>query len=74
MSPPVPFRTLAELQDKGEAIEDIFDGPALDNGFIEDADLQAASLRAMLRGSDIINLLMEIKRRHRRQPASDDQV
>lgn len=60
MSPPVPFRTLAELQAQGEAIEDIFDGPALDNGFIEDADLRAASLRAMLRGSDIINLLMEI--------------
>ena len=60
MSPPVPFRTLAELQGKSEAIEDIFDGPALDNGFIEDADLQAATLRAMLRGSDIINLLMEI--------------
>lgn len=60
MSPPVPFRTLAELHAKGEAIENIFDGPALDNGFIEDADLQAASLRAMLRGSDVINLLMGI--------------
>jgi hypothetical protein len=61
LSPPVPFRTLQELQDKGEAVEDIFDGPALDNGFIEDGNLQAASLRAMLRGSDIINLLMDIK-------------
>ena len=60
LSPPVPFRTLQELQGKGEAVEDIFDGPALDNGFIMDGDLQAASLRAMLRGSDIINLLMDI--------------
>jgi hypothetical protein len=60
VSPPVPFRTLQELQDSGEAVEDIFDGPALGNGFITDGDLQAASLRAMLRGSDIINLLMDI--------------
>ncbi|HUO92002.1 MAG TPA: hypothetical protein VMU22_03730, partial [Rhizomicrobium sp.] len=60
LSPPVPFRTLQELQGSGEAVEEIFDGPALDNGFITDGDLQAASLRAMLRGSDIINLLMDI--------------
>lgn len=60
LSPPVPFRTLQELQAKGVAVENIFDGPALDNGFIEDGDLQTASLRTMLRGSDIINRLMHI--------------
>jgi hypothetical protein len=60
LSPPVPFRTLQELQAKGVAVEDIFNGPPLDNGFIEDGDLEAASLRTMVRGSDIINRLMNI--------------
>jgi hypothetical protein len=60
MSPPVPFRTLAEMRNKGVSVDDIFDGPALDNGFLEDADLDAAALRTMLRGSDIINRLMNI--------------
>lgn len=60
MSPPVPFRTLQELRAKGVAVEDIFDGPALANGFIEDADLDAAALKTMLRGSDLINRLMNI--------------
>lgn len=60
MTPPVPFRTLQELQARGVAVEDIFDGPALDNGFIEDADLAAAELKAMLRASDMVHLLMEI--------------
>lgn len=60
MTPPVPFRTLQELQGRGVAVEDIFDGPALDNGFIEDADLDAAGLKAMLRASDMVHLLMDI--------------
>ena len=60
MTPPIPFRTLQELQGRGVAVEDIFDGPALANGFIEDADLDAAVLKPMLRASDMIHLLMEI--------------
>lgn len=60
MTPPVPFRTLQELQGRGVAVEDIFDGPALANGFIEDADLAAAGLKAMLRASDMVHLLMDI--------------
>jgi hypothetical protein len=60
MTPPVPFRTLQELQGRGVAVEVIFDGPALANGFIEDTDLAAAELKAMLRASDMIHLLMDI--------------
>ncbi len=60
LNPPVPFRTLQELRDAGQRVEDIFDGPALDNGFIQDEDLRAASLRTMLRGSDVIDRLMNI--------------
>jgi hypothetical protein len=60
MTPPVPFRTLQELQGRDVAVEDIFNGPALDNGFIEEVDLDAAALLSMLRGSDIIHRLMGI--------------
>lgn len=60
MTPPVPFRTLQELRDRSVPVEDIFDGPALDNGFIENGDLEAAGLKSMLRASDIIHRLMEI--------------
>jgi len=60
-SPPVPFHTLQELRDAGEAVEDIFDGPELDNGFILADDLATASFKSVLRVSDIINRLMAIE-------------
>jgi hypothetical protein len=59
-SPPVLFRTLQELRDGGMGVEDIFNGPKLDNGFISDADLKAAAFKTVLRGSDIIDSLMNI--------------
>jgi hypothetical protein len=59
-SPPIRFRTLQELRDAGEAVEDIFNGPALNNGFIEADDLTAAAFKTVLRVSDIINALMKI--------------
>jgi hypothetical protein len=59
-NPPIPFHTLQELRDAGEAIEDIFNGPELENGFIKADDLEAAALKTALRASDIINHLMEI--------------
>jgi hypothetical protein len=60
-NPPVPFYGLQELLDSGTATEDIFNGPMLDNGFIRADDLEAASLKGVLRVSDIINRLMEIQ-------------
>lgn len=60
-NPPVPFYTLREMMDDGIAVEDIFNGPALHNGFIKAAELEAAQLKTMLRTSDIINLLMDIE-------------
>ena len=59
-NPPIRFFTLRELRDAGEAIEEIFNGPALDSGFIKPDDLTAASLKSELRVSDIVNLLMDI--------------
>ena len=41
-------------------MEEIFNGPALNNGFIKADDLEQASLKTTLRVSDIINRLMDI--------------
>jgi len=59
-SPPLPFYTLQELLDAGEKIEEIFNGPVPDNGFIKPADLQRAELRKKLYTSDLINILMDL--------------
>lgn len=60
-NPPVPFYSLQELLDEGKPVEDIFNGPALNNGFIKADELAASQLKAVLRTSDIINLLMDIE-------------
>lgn len=59
-NPPVLFYTLKELMDDGEPVEEIFNGPELNSGFIKSADLESASLKSELRVSDIINRLMDI--------------
>jgi hypothetical protein len=60
LNPPILFRTLQELRDAGEPVEEIFDGPELASGFIKADDLEAASLRSVLRASDLLNSLMDI--------------
>jgi len=61
LNPPVLFYSLNELMDEGIAVEEIFNGPALDNGFIKSDELAAAGLKSVLRTSDIINRLMDIE-------------
>lgn len=60
-NPSVSFYSLRDLLDEGMAVEDIFQGPALDNGFIKQQELQAAGLKTELRVSDILNRLMDIE-------------
>jgi len=60
LDPPIRFHTLQELRDAGEPVEEIFNGPELDSGFITADDLENASLRTVLQVSDIINRLMDI--------------
>jgi len=40
---------------------DLFDGPLLENGFIDAAELAQAELRPMIRLSDVISLLMDLE-------------
>lgn len=60
MSPAVPFQTLESLRAAGRRVEDIFDGPRLDHGFIETADLRQAKRRMELRTSDLIHVIMDV--------------
>ncbi len=59
-NPPVPFYSLQELMAAEVPVEDIFNGPQLNNGFIKADELEAADLKNVLRTSDIINRLMDI--------------
>lgn len=60
LNPPVPHYSLQEMLDSGVPVESIFNGPRPEGGFIKQDDLGAAGLRAVLRNSDLINLLMDI--------------
>jgi hypothetical protein len=60
LNPPIRFLSLAENLNSGVAVETLFNGPALNNGFIDGADLAAAELKTVLRVSDILKSLMEI--------------
>jgi len=60
LSPSVNFYSLKELLDKGWEIPDIYDGVALNNGFIDPKQLEETQLRTHVYASDIISLLMDI--------------
>ena len=66
LAPGVPRHTRAEMlafpaPDGGERTDpDLYEGPALVHGFIDDAELAGAELRATIRLSDVIVLVMNI--------------
>ena len=66
LAPPVRNYTLAEMLERKKAdgshytAEEIFDGPALNCGFIDDEELERAELRTEIRLSDVISIIMDI--------------
>ena len=58
--PPVQFSTLKELLDKNVPVEEIFNGPLLEHGFLTNEAMQVADLKGQYYSSDIISLLMDI--------------
>lgn len=66
LAPPVANYSLSEMLARTQAdgtpyrVEDIFEGPLLDCGFIDDDELAQADLRQEIRLSDVINVLMDI--------------
>ncbi|MEI7663036.1 MAG: hypothetical protein WCK34_12590, partial [Bacteroidota bacterium] len=59
-SPDILPLSLSEMQAKGFAPDEIFNGPVLQHGFISDEDLQNSELRTEVRLSDIIRLIMSV--------------
>lgn len=60
MSPDIKCWSLKELLDAGKTVDEIFNGPQLRNGFIDNSQLAATGLKTELRTSDVINLLMNV--------------
>lgn len=60
VSPPVNFYTIEELKARGKTIDQIFEGPLLDHGFIDDDEFRAIERRCFLRTSDIIQIIMDV--------------
>jgi hypothetical protein len=60
LSPEVHFYSLKQMLDKGFATDQIFDGPLLNNGFIDTEELKNSQLRREVRLSDIISEIMKI--------------
>jgi len=56
----VNFYSLTQMFDKGYSTLEIFDGPVLQNGFIDTKELIEADLRSEIRLSDIMNIIMNI--------------
>ncbi|MEM0998582.1 MAG: hypothetical protein AAGN35_16105 [Bacteroidota bacterium] len=61
ISPSVPFYTLQERLDAGMQVDEIFDGPALAHGFIDEADLRRTGRKQDLQTSDLIREIMDEK-------------
>lgn len=67
LAPAVANYTLTEMlarrHEDGSAftVDEIFNGPALDCGFIDDDELAAAELRTEIRLSDVISIIMDIE-------------
>ncbi|NOZ26259.1 MAG: diguanylate cyclase [Nitrospirae bacterium] len=60
LTPSVRFRSLREMLDRGKGTDEIFSGPLLENGFIDDEELEEASLRECIHLSDVIRVIMAV--------------
>jgi hypothetical protein len=61
ISPRVRFYSLAEMLDRGKSIDEILDGPVLQNGFIDTGELEATERATAIRVSDLIQLIMDLQ-------------
>ena len=60
LSPAPEFHTLDERLASGHRVEDIFRGPILDHGFLDDDELSGFQRRTELHSADIVALLLDI--------------
>ena len=61
LSPEIRFYSLKEMLDKGYATDAIYNGPILNNGFIDSKELEATELTKEVRLSDLIDIVQKIE-------------
>lgn len=61
LSPSLRFYSLKDMLKKGYGTDEIFDGPLLEKGFLDDKELQETELRKEVRLSDLIDLIQKIE-------------
>ena len=60
LAPDIHFYSFAEMLEKGYSTEEVFEGPRLENGFIDHAELENSSRKKRIHVSDLINIIMDI--------------
>ena len=60
ISPPVRFKSLDQLLEAGKRVDEIFDGPLLEHGFVDSDALKQAKRRTELHTSDLIREIMDV--------------
>src|SRR6056297_1125003 len=60
LSPTVKRYTHEELLEQGLAVESVFDGPVLQNGFVPDEELEKTAIKKEIYLSDFIRIVTEI--------------
>jgi len=60
LAPPVLNHDLATMLARGLTLPEIFDGPLLEHGFIDDAELLATALPSEIRLSDVVGVAMDV--------------
>jgi len=60
ISPRVRFYTIDELLAKGKTTDQIFEGPKLEHGFIDDEEFQAINRKCEIRVSDVIQTILNV--------------
>lgn len=60
LAPTVYFYTIEEMYEKGKRTEEIFEGPPLRHGFIDDDELTKADRRKVIHVSDLIQIIMDV--------------
>lgn len=61
LSPSLQVYSVQQMLDKEYTTDEIFDGPILKNGFIDNEELKDADLRKEVRLSDIMKLIMSVE-------------
>ncbi len=61
LSPNVTYYSMQELFDRGKRSDQVFEGPLLTHGFIDDEELEAIQKKEVLHVSDLYNIIMDVK-------------